>query len=268
MGIDATKAIRAANSRAKVAQIRDRRRFKEVPAPTGQTNRFAAASATGTVFPHTVLDWSPSVGETILKDGAHNAKIGGDVAIGHLAGAKIFTLSLEERATCPRDCLHWRSCYGNNMNRARRWRHSLRFELALDKEVRALCVTHDLVLIRLHVLGDFPNFGYLKLWIKLLDDLPNLNVFGFSAWKPDTEIGAGIVRVREELGTRFAVRTSGMTGKWGSFTLDMPTERARIGDAIVCPEQRSAMGDIKPGIHCGNCGACWRGDKPITFIEH
>src|SRR5262249_24811065 len=31
------------------------------------------------------------------------------------------TLTLEERATCPTTCRHWRDCYGNKMHRAQRW---------------------------------------------------------------------------------------------------------------------------------------------------
>lgn len=266
--IDQVKAERAKRGREKVAAIRDRRRFTETVAPTGTANRLVPATADRSVFPQAVKEWTPELGECVLKDGAHNSKIGGDVSVGALAGAKIFTLSFEERVTCPRDCRHWRDCYGNSMHRARRWTYSKDLEKIIDLEVRALCAIHEKVLIRLHVLGDFPNFDYLKLWAGLLDDLDNLHVFGFTAWKTDTRIGAGIARLRKAYGVRFAVRTSGMTGEWGAFTLDFPTEQIRIGDAIVCPEQRSAMGDGKKGIHCGNCGACWRSAKPIAFVQH
>lgn len=247
---------------------RDRRRFKQGLVASGVVKWRAPEGAKGTTHKATVLDWAPGVGETILKDGAHNQKIGGDVHHGRLAGARILTLSLEERATCPKSCALWRECYGNGMPRARRWRPSEAFEAALDLEVRAWCLHHEKVLVRLHVLGDFYSMDYLALWVRLLDDLPNLNVFGFTAWKPGSEIGAGISRVRAALGRRFAIRHSGMTGKWGSFTLDFPTEQKQIGDALVCPEQLSGNGIGPAGIHCGSCCACWRGDKPIAFMLH
>lgn len=266
--IDEVKAERAARGRAKVAEIRDRRRFTDTVAPTGAANRLVPATADRSVFQLAVKEWSPDLGEYVLKDGAHNSKIGGDVSVGDLAGAKIFTLSFEERVTCPRDCSHWRDCYGNSMNRARRWTYTKELEQVIDLEVRALCAFHDKVLIRLHVLGDFPNYDYIKLWARLLDDLDNLHVFGFTAWKADTPIGRGIARLRAVYGVRFAIRNSGRTGEWGAFTLDFPTKQARVGDAIVCPEQRSAMGDTKKGVHCGNCGACWRSSKPIAFVQH
>ena len=60
----------------------------------------------------------------VLKQ-SKNAKIADKgklpvVKKGKFAGYVIFTLTLEERATCPRDCFHWDNCYGNNMAFAHR----------------------------------------------------------------------------------------------------------------------------------------------------
>lgn len=247
--------------------VRDRRRFKDTPVPTGTVSKRAPESSDGTIFPRTVRRWTPGTAETILKDGALNSKIGGDVQVGDLRGARIYTLSLEERATCPRSCPIWAGCYGNNMQFARRWSPDAAFEAALADEVRAVCAAHPLVLIRLHVLGDFYSFDYLALWVGLLDDLPNLNVFGFTAHGPDTQIGAGIARVRQALGRRFSIRHSGRAARWGSLTIDFPTDKRMIGDAVVCPEQRDAMRG-KGGRHCANCAVCWQTDRAIVFIEH
>lgn len=74
--------------------------------------------------------------------------------------------------------------------------------------------------------------------------------------------------------SRFAIRTSGRTGRWGSFTVPLMAEdRAMIGDAVVCPEQRDAMAGFPKLTHCGSCGLCWKSDpaglgRPIAFIEH
>lgn len=252
----------------KLPGIRDRRRFVQGLVSTGVIRVRAKPGAKTTMHPETVIQWSPDLGETIIKDGRDNQKIGGDVMVGWLKGAKVRTLSLEERVTCPRSCGHWLTCYGNAMNKARRWRPGPGFEAALADEVRETCRKHGKVLVRLHVLGDFYSMRYLALWVGLLDELPGLNVFGFTAWRRGTEIGDGVARVREALGRRFSIRHSGMTGPWGSFTFDFPTQKKRIGDAIVCPEQLSGNGDGPPGVHCGNCGACWRTNKPIGFMEH
>lgn len=261
--IDQKKARRAVVAREKVVKIRDRRRFKLTPIPTGEGGVVASADATGTIFPSRVFDVAD---ESVLKDGAHNSKIGGDVLVGRLKGAKVFTLTLEERATCPRSCDLWSSCYGNSMPHSRRWRHGPAFEAKLAEEVAALCAQHETVLIRLHVLGDFYSEDYVRLWGEMLFQHPNLHVFGFTAWGPFTAIGARIVGLRHS--GRFSIRNSGHCGEWGSFTIDFPTEKPRLGDAVVCPEQRAAMNGTGKADHCGACGLCWAGNAAIVFIMH
>lgn len=271
MRMDKANAIRAARNvkkRATVQEARDRRRFVEAPVPTGLVKKRVSGDAVGTSYPHKVMGWTPDCGERILKDGRDNSKIGGDVLTGRLKGARIFTLSLEERATCPRSCRLWSECYGNQMNQARRWHHDKRLEEGIRAEVAELCAQHEKVLVRLHVLGDFPTFRYLTLWAALLDDHPNLYVFGFTAWKPETKIGGGVVRLREAMPTRFCIRHSEASGPWTSLTIDFPTEQKFIGDALVCPEQRNAISAPQKGTHCGSCAACWRGSRPIAFIKH
>jgi hypothetical protein len=57
------------------------------------------------------------------------------VTKGRYKGFFIFTLTLEERATCPRTCLEWKTCYGNSMNWARRIKHGRAFEERLWEEL-------------------------------------------------------------------------------------------------------------------------------------
>jgi transposase-like protein len=256
---------RAARVADGVELVRDRRRFKTVPVPFGNLSRIAPADTKGTVFSSRVLDVSDD--EAVLKDGSSNAKIGGDVLKGGLRGARIFTLTLEERATCPRSCALWQGCYGNSMQHSRRWRHGPALEARIRDEVATNCRLFGRILVRLHVLGDFYSETYLQMWADLLDLHPGLHVFGFTAWPTSTPIGAGVAWLREQEPRRFAVRTSGTAGRWGSFTLDGPTQKLRLGDAIVCPEQVDAMNG-KQGRHCGNCTLCWQSDAAIVFVEH
>lgn len=258
----------AARKRAEVAKIRDRRRFKQAPVATGEIGRLAPPEVERTIFPNTVAGPADAPDEPILKDGQHSSKIGGDVLIGHLRGAKIFTLTLEERATCPRSCGHWCSCYGNGMPHARRWAGGPDFEARLAHEVADLCARHSRVLIRLHILGDFYSPAYVRLWGALLRAHEGLWTFGFTGWPESSGIGAEIARTRGRFGARFSIRHSGRSGRWGSFTIDFPTERNRLGDAVVCPEQRHAIEAPERRTHCGSCGLCWAGDAPIVFIEH
>ncbi len=274
MGVKApttySKGDQAAKRKCRIAKdkaeaVKDRRRFKIVPVPMGTYSAEAPADATGTVFPTRVF---PVGDENVLKDGANSAKIGGDVMVGHLKGALIVTLTLEERATCPRSCSHWRGCYGNRMQHARRWQPGQALEDALRREVAQLTAAHDKVLVRLHILGDFYSVDYADLWAELLQMHPNLHVFGFTAHRPKSEIGNYLIMVREAAGMRFAIRHSGQTGPWGSFTIDFPTELRTLGDATVCPEQQDAMNGSPKGIHCGGCGLCWAVDTPVVFVVH
>lgn len=269
-GVPADKANqrRAAAAARKVEKLADRRRMKITPVPGVDAPRSAPASATGTLFPNRVED--PRDGISVLKDGRHNSKIGGDVLKGRLKGARIFTLTLEERETCPRTCHAWRICYGNGMSHSVRWRHGAELQARLIDEISALCAQHDRVLIRLHVLGDFYSVGYVNLWAELLWRHPNLFVFGFTAWAPPTPIGTSIVRLRLVLPQRFMIRHSGMGGRWGSYVLadaDHAGSVAMFPDAAVCPEQADAMAG-KQGRHCGSCALCWQSDLNIVFVPH
>jgi hypothetical protein len=113
------------------------------------------ASATGTRFKARVL--RPDQMGRVLVSGHNNGKIGRDVRKGHLRGYWIYTLSLEERATCPAGCRHWRSCYGNAMPFAKRVRHGRALLERLETEIAALLAVRGRrgILIRLHALGDF-----------------------------------------------------------------------------------------------------------------
>jgi hypothetical protein len=259
---EAKRARRAAGAVAKVA---DKRRFKTTPVPTGEASVEAPADATGTIFASRVT--APIQGKAVLIGGENNSKIGGLVTKGHLRGAPIYTLTLEERATCPKSCDLWRTCYGNAMPHPLRLRHGAELERRIEAEVAALIAKHGRILVRLHILGDFYSTGYVALWAGLLARHPGLHVFGFTAWAPDAPIGRAVAAVRDLDPRRFSIRHSGRGGAWGSFTIDFPTARKRIGDAIVCPEQSAAM-EGQEGRYCGSCALCWAADAPIVFVEH
>ena len=262
------KAVRKKEERAarKVAKIRDRRRFKTGVPANGEIKGLMPANSERTRHTHTVR--SPSPDQRVLKDGAMNAKIGGDVLVGRLKGAPIFTLTLEERATCPKSCLHWRSCYGNGMSQAHRFAHGPELIERLAAEIEELMGAHARILIRQHVLGEFYAPEYVEFWRAQLFQHPGLHIFGFTAWAPHTDIGRRIAALRGAMPERFAVRNSGACAPWGSFTIDFPTERKQIGDAIVCPAQLDANNGTPRQVHCGNCAACWSAPNPIVFVEH
>jgi hypothetical protein len=195
----------------------------------------------------------------VLKDGHQSRKIGKIVQKGPRRGWPIFTLTLEERATCPRSCAAWAFCYGNNMHAAQRIAAGDLLEDQIDRELAALQEAHPGgFLVRLHVLGDFYSVEYVDAWACFLALYPALHVFGFTAHPVDTPIGAALNRLVEADWNRFAVRFSGRPG---------PVRASRIAgdadsDAIPCPAQTGAT------TCCATCALCWATDRSISFRRH
>jgi hypothetical protein len=118
----------------------------------------------------------------LLISGHNSRKIGRTVMKGKWRGFPIFTLTLEERATCPRTCAEWVSCYGNNMNWARRIKNDRAFEERLWEELAAKQKAHPAgFVVRLHILGDFYSADYTEIWAEAMEAYPALNVFGYTA---------------------------------------------------------------------------------------
>lgn len=200
----------------------------------------------------------------LLVSGHSNVKIGRDVRKGRLRGYWIYTLSLEERKTCPRSCDHWQTCYGNNMPFAKRIDHTdPAFLPALADEIAHLCAVKRGVLIRLHALGDFFSVEYVGFWREQLRRHPNLAVFGYTArWLGDLdEIGEEIWYLRNEFGSRAMIRWSDGNVDEMS-TVSIKTEAECPASAFVCPEQTNKT------RCCATCGACWSTTKNVAFLEH
>lgn len=220
-----------------------------------------------TIFPSRVVNAGDA--DHLLISGHNNAKIGGAVVKGPWAGFPIYTLTLEERATCPTTCHLWRECYGNVMPLAKRHRYDTEFVAKLGPELRAKAAAHFRgFVVRLHVLGDFPDADYVQSWAGWLETIPRLRAFGYTAHAPDSPIGAEIALLNRRWPDRWAIRFSGTPD-----TVPAPMQvttiwreaRGEIDEGVVCP---SSSGDTAT---CGTCGLCWApaaADKRIVFIGH
>ena len=219
-----------------------------------------AARGGRTIFPSRVFD--PDEVKRALKSGHQSRKIGAFVAKGHRKGWPIFTLTLEERATCPRSCQHWLDCYGNNMQAAERMVGGVELETMLEAELRALTAAHPAgFLVRLHVLGDFYSAQYVRFWQRMLESLPALHVFGFTSHQVGTEIGTAVALATSDMGwNRFAIRFSGAPHELHAARVVDPGERDR--DAIMCPAQSGAT------ECCATCALCWQSERSIAFGRH
>jgi len=227
------------------------------PSRTG----LAPADATGTRFPTRVLPIS-AMG-SILVSGHSNVKIGRDVRKGKLRGYRIFTLSLEERATCPTSCEHWRSCYGNAMPFAKRVDHrDPAFLPALAEEIDMLMrKPWPGVLIRLHALGDFYSPEYVGFWRRMLVKHQKLALYGYTARNNEDDIGPAVFALRRDFGLRAMIRSSN-GARHNLATVSIKTEADCPSNAFVCPEQTGKT------RCCATCAACWSTTKNVAFLEH
>jgi hypothetical protein len=213
-----------------------------------------------TLYPHTVVRDLTNV--TMLKSGEHQKKIGGKVLKGKWAGFPVYCLTLEERVTCPVSCRHIRSCYGNQMNWAHRHDHRApEFEWKLAREVVELGRRHpNGFVVRLHILGDFFSVRYVHLWEALLDQVPALHVYGYTARWGD-EIASALMSISVNRWARFAIRFSNapMPAR-ATVTIEHPMQRP--ANAFICPVQ---LGRTES---CATCAACWSTKKNVAFVQH
>lgn len=237
------------------------RRFK-TPKPQGARvvlaeDHPASANAT-TLFPTRVFH--ASLLPRLLKSGANASKIGKVVTKGKWATFPIYTLTLEERATCPRSCAQWASCYGNNMHLAERAIADDAMESRLWRELGELQRKHAAgFVVRLHILGDFRDVDYVELWDHALDEFPALRVFGYTAHAPGSEIGAYLREIATERWDRFALRFSGAgDASRGAEVVDSPEDTT----ALICPAQ------LGKTDCCATCALCWQSDRTIAFLRH
>jgi hypothetical protein len=198
----------------------------------------------------------------LLVSGHNNVKIGRDVRKAKFRGYWIYTLSLEERKTCPDSCRHWQTCYGNNMPFAKRIDHTdPKFLPTLAREIADLCIKKKGVLIRLHALGDFFSPEYVEFWMRMLRTYANLAVFGYTARHPVTPIGDMVWLMNRRWPGRCMIRFS--DGQLPAMsTVSIGDESGCPPNAFICPEQTGKT------RCCATCGACWSTTKNVAFMEH
>jgi len=86
------------------------RRFKEHYPAKGVIPHPSPSVALGRSIFYRSRVKSPDERLHVLISGENNLKIGKRVSKGKWNGMPIYTLTLEERATCSSDCHHWRTC--------------------------------------------------------------------------------------------------------------------------------------------------------------
>jgi hypothetical protein len=221
-----------------------------------------ALSEGRTIYPATVVETEGLL--NVLVSGVNHWKIGGEIQKGAWTGFPVFTLTLEERATCPDICRHWRSCYGNSMHFAKRVRAGQGLEDRLGHELAILQSRHPKgFAVRLHVLGDFYSVAYVDLWASFLQRFPALHVFGFTARvEADNDpISRALVTLVLARWDRFAIRFSNApVDECSTVTVEHP--RQVPADAVLCPQQ------VGKTDSCSTCALCWQSRRRVAFLQH
>jgi hypothetical protein len=203
----------------------------------------------------------PKTAKNVLKPGSNNAKLGFKVTAKKWKNKRMYSLTLVERATCPKSCHHWKDCYGNNMPFAHRYANKGLIH-KLENEIAQLMEKHkDGIVIRLHVLGDFYSVAYVKFWERMLLEYPKLALFGYTARERSTKIGKEILLLNLRYEERCVIRVSKNEESEGIGNLFAANESFE-GKAFDCPEQ---TGKVKS---CAACGLCWMAKKTVRFLSH
>ncbi len=204
----------------------------------------------------------------LLVSGHNNRKIGKKILKGEWAGMPVYTLTLAERTTCPRQCFMFERCYGDAMNWARRHEHGPELERRLAEEVAAKAAEHPKgFAVRLHVLGDFYSAAYVRHWRDLIHKHKELHVWGYTARsrEHDPEIRLLIEGLNHFYRDRCFIRFSSKTVEPGGATVFSSIETASSATVVVCPAE------LHQSECCGTCALCWSKnarEKTIAFIEH
>lgn len=234
-----------------------------------QLTKTELAIETGrTLFTNKVKSVADGMGKTerVIKKST-NKKLGKLITKGWAKNMPIFTVTLEERSTCASTCVHWKTCYGNNMPFATRYKADNYLIDAMAKELSLLNDKHKHgFMVRLHVLGDFFSVDYVNNWNEWLEMFPNLHVYGYSEKKTNTPIGAALERLRKKYYRRFMVRVSGDTKRKSLTALSFDDKKTHkqleTKQAFICPVQ------LDKTDSCGTCGLCWSTKKNVIFITH
>lgn len=194
----------------------------------------------------------------LLQPASSNSKLGAGgrlITKGKWKGMQMYSLSLEERATCPTSCNQWANCYGNNMPFANRIDHKdAAFQTSLASELSTLNNKHPTgFVVRLHVLGDFYSVAYVNFWAKALTKYSGLRLFGYTHRQLATPIGRAIEKLN----------TQGAWIRWSDAGGPMSANCPPKKNDITCPEQ------LGKTAGCITCGLCW-GDRNISigFLGH
>jgi len=213
-------------------------------------------------------DTKPQSGLYVLKPAKGNKKLGAGGSVvqkGRYRGMPMFSLTLEERATCWDGCANLEICYGDNMPFAKRYQPGVELEAAIEKDIVILSRRHPQgFVVRLHVLGDFYSVAYTQHWRHLVDSYPRLHLFGYTHWPWDSPIGHAVTQLVQDHADRVAFRRSDKDDLRDPLpgAITIPRGAPAAQGTVICPEQTGKTAS------CTTCGLCMNSVVGVSFIDH
>lgn len=210
----------------------------------------------------------PKSGLFVLKESTTNKKLGSGGKViqkGRYRGMPLYSLTLEERATCWGGCPNLSTCYGDNMPFAKRYQPGPALETALVQDLSSLSARHpDGFVIRLHVLGDFYSTDYVAFWQACLTRFPALRIFGYTHWPAQHPIGHALTHLVLTNADRVALRRSDGDRQTDFLPVAMTVGRdaPAVPGTVLCPEQTGQTAS------CTTCGLCMNGHTSVSFRDH
>ncbi len=206
--------------------------------------------------------------ERVLIPAENNSKLGSHWTKGPWLGAPLYTLTLAERVTCPSSCPVRNACMGNHMHWSKRLVVNDNLYEKLDAEIRLLSTLYKTFTVRLHQLGDFADETYTRFWIEKIRSTPELAVFGFTAHRKASRIGA-LIDAESDLWDRFLIRFSSEVGERSSTVMIAPPVGTHGGRITCLSDAAPPRLDGSPReVKCGSCGLCLTSRKPIVLKLH
>jgi hypothetical protein len=229
-----------------------------------------------TVYRKTVVLWQDGDREP-LKPASDNDKFK-HTGITRLdfAGAPMYSLTLEERATCSDTCGQLLTCFGNNMPFAKRYEFTPELAAAIDAQLARLTRKGRRIVLRLHVLGDFFSEEYVYFWRRMLDKYTTLAVFGYTHWPHITKQGMAVLMLNNDFKGRCYIKRSldrkdqiGVAEQNRGYTIVVKSWDDTPKGWVKCPAQKDKEknGD-NATIGCANCAICISTDANVAFLEH
>ena len=254
-----------------------------------------------TKFPTSVLEMAKEKRNlNVIKPAINNFKLSEykhstvQVQNSPFFGYEMGTITLEERATCNPDCIHFDSeadtpCYGDNMHRAKRYIFDTqRFLADIDRIMNKRKVKASGFLLRNNILGDFHSIEQVEAFITALDRYENLVIFGYTRTygkAVDIRLEQSILSLSKH--DRYYLWFSGLTVETeGLYIKAIASNPSALSDRnplvpemddrnelFTCPAQRND----KAINSCAACGICFnpsivknRTEKSrnLLFITH